>query len=87
MKQHSNIKGHKGLTLVELIIAMALSLIITTAVTSMYVLVLNLTTRLSGEKNVIQRSRIIMDNLSEDVGKTDVNKATITSLTTNSSSF
>lgn len=70
-------QGTGGLTLVELIIAMALSMIVTGAVVSMFVLVLNIRTRLSGEKEVIQRSRIIIREFENSINRTDVNKTTM----------
>lgn len=69
--------GARGLTLVELIIAMALSMIVTGAVVSMYVLVLNIRTRLAGEKEVVQRSRIVIEEFDYSISRTDINKAAI----------
>jgi len=66
-----------GQTLVELMIAMALGLIITAAVYSMFMGVTKVSTSLIGEKDVTKRSRIIIAKLTNDVSEADLNKSTI----------
>ncbi|MCD4786133.1 MAG: prepilin-type N-terminal cleavage/methylation domain-containing protein [Candidatus Eremiobacteraeota bacterium] len=69
--------GSRGFTLIELIIAMALGMIVTTAAYSLYVGVLHVSSRLQGEKDVINRLRVITEFMDHDLGQTDLKKTTI----------
>lgn len=67
----------RGLTLVELMVAMALGLIIMAAVYSMYMGVLKVAAILEGEKSLARRARVIVRFFYQDIVETDLNKSTL----------
>ena len=70
-------KKANGTTLLELIVAMALSIIVTGAVYAMYTNSLHISSRMSGEVMVMQKMRVVLGKMDLDIGQTDLNKSIV----------
>lgn len=61
----------------ELMVAMALSIVVSTAVYIMFVNALKISSLMVGEIKVVQDIRIVLEKMDRDIGQTDLNKSAI----------
>ena len=70
-------KNNKGFTLTELIVAMALSVIVSLAIYTMFDNALKISSLMVGEIRVIQDIRVVLEKMDRDISQTDLNKSAI----------
>ncbi len=74
---NNRMKNRQGFTLTELMVAIALSLIISMAIYTMFDNALKISSLMVGEIRVVQDIRVVLERMDRDIAQTDLNKSLV----------